>query len=72
MVGLSVQQKASVEAALSECEELGTTEFFKIYDCGWPKKFWIKEKGTKLPAKAILYVAHRLEHSQDQRKVWRV
>jgi hypothetical protein len=68
MATLSVQQKSSVYSAISECDEVGDVEFLKKYDCGSPRKFWIEDKGKRYPAKAVLYVAHRLEQPQDRRK----
>jgi hypothetical protein len=67
MVALTVHLKSSIEVAISECRKLGESEFRKKYDCGKPQKFWIEQDG-RFPAKAVLYVAHRLEHPHDPRR----
>lgn len=68
MATLRVQQLTSVYSAMSECDQVGTAAFLQKYDCGIPKKFWIDHDDKKFPAKAILYVAHRLVHPEDQHK----
>jgi hypothetical protein len=59
----SVTNKTSVLAAINEFDQIGRTEFLTKYGYGKAKEYFLVHKGKSYDSKAILGVAHGIDHN---------
>lgn len=58
--GLTLPDRAAVEKAMDECEQVGAVEFAEVYGFSWSNvEYYAVRAGIYFPAKAIFAVAHQ-------------